>query len=136
MYAADTSETLHSGRAVTIPNLARYLWALPASGIGLVLAMLALWRGRLRVTDGVVEAHGPLLRWPMTHLGLLRGGIAAITFGHVVLGQDARALADTRSHERVHVRQYERWGIVFLPAYLGASLFAAIRGQDPYVDNC
>jgi hypothetical protein len=40
-----------------------------------------------------------------------------------------------RAHERVHVRQCERWGIFFLPAYLGGSLWAAMRGGDPYRDN-
>jgi len=61
--------------------------------------------------------------------------IAAITFGHVVLAQAAEDLAQTREHERVHVRQYERWGLLFPLLYLGASLAAALRGADPYLDN-
>jgi hypothetical protein len=44
-------------------------------------------------------------------------------------------LAQTRAHERAHVRQYERWGIFFLPAYLLASAGAWLRGAAPYADN-
>ena len=38
-------------------------------------------------------------------------------------------------HERIHVRQCERWGPLFLPAYLLASAFIALRGGNPYLDN-
>lgn len=113
----------------------RYVWAAPATLIGLVLALLALGRGRVAIVDAVVEAHGPLLRWALTHLTPLCGGIAAITFGHVVLARDAESLEWTRSHERVHVRQYERWGVLFLPAYVAASAWALMRGGHVYFDN-
>jgi hypothetical protein len=90
---------------------------------------------RVAVCDGVIEAHGPLLRWFLTRLGPVPGGIAAITLGHVVLGRDAQTLQETRSHERVHVRQYERWGPFFLPAYAAASVWALARGGHAYFDN-
>jgi hypothetical protein len=35
----------------------------------------------------------------------------------------------------VHVRQYERWGPLFVPAYLVSSLVLWLRGRDPYWDN-
>ena len=54
-------------------------------------------------------------------LGRLAQGPHALTLGHVVLGVSQAALDDTRAHERVHVAQYERWGPLFLPAYLAAS---------------
>ena len=41
----------------------------------------------------------------------------------------------TRAHERVHVRQYEWWGPLFVPAYLLAGLWALIHGGHPYFDN-
>ena len=50
----------------------------------------------------------------------------------------ARTPADldrTRAHELVHVRQYERWGPLFVPAYLLSSAYFLIRGCDPYLDN-
>jgi hypothetical protein len=40
-----------------------------------------------------------------------------------------------RSHEHVHVRQYERWGLFFFLAYPLASLLALLAGQRPYFDN-
>lgn len=113
----------------------RYGWALPATLLGLALATLALRRGRLRVVGGVFEAHGPWLQWALTHLVPLGGGAGAMTIGHVVIAQDEYALEVTRAHERVHVRQYERWGVFFLPAYFIASACAALRGGHYYVDN-
>ena len=113
----------------------RYLWASPASFLGLVVAGALLRRGRVTVIDGVVEAHGPMLRGALTHCTLLAGGVDAMTLGHVVIGRDARALDITRAHERVHVRQYERWGPFFLPAYFAAGAYALARGGHPYFDN-
>jgi hypothetical protein len=112
-----------------------YAWAAPATVIGLLLALLALRGGRVAIRGGVLEAHGPRLRWLLTHLTILRGGVAAITFGHVVLGRDGDVLEWSRSHERVHVAQYEQWGPFFLPAYAAASLWAFVRGGDFYLDN-
>ena len=58
-----------------------------------------------------------------------------MTLGHVVLGQSAESLDFSREHELVHVRQYERWGPVFLPAYFLSSLIAWAQGKNPYYDN-
>ena len=113
----------------------RYVWVAPATALGLVFALFALRGGRIAVVEGVVEAHGPLVRWALTHLAVVPGGVAAITFGHVVLGRDGEALEWSRTHERVHVAQYERWGLLFLPAYVAASLWAFVRGGDFYLDN-
>ena len=103
--------------------------------VGLSFALLGARRGHVRIVDGVIEVHGPLLARLLAS-GLPRPqGIAAITLGHVVLGRNARTLEATRAHERVHVAQYERWGPFFLPAYLAASLVALARGRHPYFDN-
>lgn len=59
-----------------------------------------------------------------------------MTLGHVILGQDEICLAQSREHEHVHVRQVERWGIFFFPAYLGASAWLWLRGDpNPYYNN-
>jgi hypothetical protein len=58
-----------------------------------------------------------------------------MTFGHVVVGRDQWTLASCRAHERVHVRQYERWGPFFIPAYVAASVWAILRRRHPYFDN-
>jgi hypothetical protein len=112
-----------------------YLWAAPVTAAGLVIVIVAGRRGRAAVVDGVIEAHGPWLGWALRHLIPLRGGAAAITLGHVVLARDQAAHEHTRAHERVHVRQYERWGVLFIPAYVTAGLWAAARGRHAYFDN-
>ena len=83
---------------------------MPATIIGLILAVLAFRGGRVRAVDGVLEAYGPVLRWGLSHLIPIPGGAVAITLGHVVLGANASALWYSRDHERVHVTQYRAVG--------------------------
>lgn len=113
-----------------------YVWAAPWTLMGLALGVpLLLGRERARVVHGVLEIHGPVLAWLLARLTALPGGVDAVTLGHVVLGRDADALERTRAHERVHVRQYERWGPLFIPAYLVASMWASARSGHFYRDN-
>jgi len=63
------------------------------------------------------------------------GAFLAMTLGHTILGCTPATLDRARNHEQVHVRQYECWGPLFLPAYLIASLLAWSRGERPYRDN-
>lgn len=117
-----------------------YLWTAPTSALGLMFFIpipVPARYGRVgkRIVDGVLELHGGAVTLFLRHGTLLRGGASAMTLGHVVLGLDQAALDRTRSHERVHVRQAERWGPLFIPAYLFASLFAWIRGRHPYLGN-
>ena len=113
-----------------------YGWALPTTAVGLILVAVALLTGaRASVVDGVVEAHGGLLDTLLRRWVPLRGGASAMTLGHVVVGRDPHALDRTRAHERAHVRQAERWGPLFLPAYAVASLAVALRGGHYYRDN-
>ena len=110
----------------------RYLWASPATLVGLLLALLArLLRADIAVVDGVVEVvgtrglHARPSRWPFV----------AITLGHVIVARNAAMLEGCRAHERAHVRQYERWGVLFFPLYLSSSAFECLRGRRPYWDN-
>ncbi len=113
----------------------RRVWALPASLPGLLLALpMCAGGASVRLSEGTLEVCGGTL-------GRLAGRLPpacrfdAITLGHVILARDARALDACRAHERVHVRQYERWGLLFYPLYLGASLWLWLRGGRPYLDN-
>lgn len=116
-------------------RLAAYLWASPTTAVGLLFAPFALLGGGWQVVDGILELHGGFVRWFLRHATLLPGGASAMTLGHVVLGQDLDCLEWSRAHERVHVRQCERWGPFFLPAYGIGSLIAWARGKHPYRDN-
>ena len=119
----------------TIAAIARFVWAAPNTALGAVVILVGIWRVPVRVVDGVLEAHGPTLAWLLTNLLPMSGGVAAVTLGHVVLARDAELLETTRAHERVHVRQCEIWGPLFVPAYLAASVIAALRGEHFYFDN-
>jgi len=116
-------------------SLTRYAWAAPATAVGLVLAIIVWLLGaRAKVVDGVLEVGGGRLKAILSRLpGSLRFG--AITFGHVIVGVDRAELDRSRAHEQVHVRQYERWGILFFPLYLGSSLGLLLRGRPPYWEN-
>jgi hypothetical protein len=113
-----------------------YMWALPVTLLGMLVALMARSSGGvLQRVDGVLEASGG---WPAK---LLRrgfpfsGAVAAITIGHVVVGESLDALHATRAHERAHVRQFERWGVLLLVLYPLAGLVAWVRGGNPYRDN-
>ncbi len=113
----------------------RYLWASPYTALGLLLGTLGLalggqWRreqGTLEFFGGRMGAAARRLPQPLA--------FSAVTLGHVVLAIDDGAMRFLRSHEQVHVRQYERWGLLFLPAYLGSSLLQWLRGRHPYREN-
>ncbi len=114
------------------PPLVVYAWTAPTSLLGLVA--VALTAPSLHVVNGVLEAEGPrlarLLRFVSPRLP-----VEAMTLGHVVIARDAEALDVSRAHERVHVRQAERWGPLFVPAYLAASAIAWAGGGHVYHDN-
>jgi hypothetical protein len=113
-----------------------YLWASPGSLIGLLMSLVAVTTGgHARVVTGVLEAHGGWVTRLLLRGNPWTGSIAAITLGHVVLGTDEATLERTRRHERVHVRQYERWGPLFIPVYLLASIYVGLRGFHAYLDN-
>jgi hypothetical protein len=91
--------------------------------------------GRARIVRGAIEVHGGLVDTFLRRGTPFVKSAAAMTLGHVILGRNLECLETTRDHEHVHVRQYERWGPIFLPAYLGASAVLWLRGYDPYFDN-
>ena len=109
-------------------------WASPGSLVGLVVGMAGLLSGgRVQAHTGVLEFYGGAVRRFLDSMP--NGSAMAITFGHVVLGQTDAALDISRTHERIHVRQYERWGPFFIPAYLWFSFRLWVAGRDPYREN-
>jgi hypothetical protein len=110
-------------------------WASPNTILGAGIGAVGLLSGaQVQLKRGVVEFHGGLVG-RILQLGPRGGFAAAITLGHTILGQDEDALDRCRDHEHVHVRQYERWGPLFLPAYVLCWLVLRVRGRDGYREN-
>jgi hypothetical protein len=116
-------------------SVLRYAWASPVSVLGLFFAAVAKASGgSIRLMAGVVEAEGGLVTFVLNRI-IPSFPIAAIAVGHVVLGTDPGTLAATRRHERVHVSQYARWGLLLPVLYVASSLLALSRGGSAYHDN-
>jgi hypothetical protein len=118
-----------------VRRIAAYVWAGPNTLLGLAAGLVMLVFGAAaRRIQGAIEFSGGAI-------GLLLSSrlqpfrFQAVTFGHVILGMSAAALAGAREHEQVHVRQYERWGPFFLPAYLASSVWQLVTGRHVYHDN-
>jgi len=83
-----------------------------ADPIGHVLGWLS--RARPRFRDGCflyVSDRG------LAHRVLTLRGYVAITFGHVIVFS-REPTPELWRHELEHVKQYERYGLAFLPLYL------------------
>ena len=95
-----------------------FLWALPATVVGLLLAALSLGRGQWRNGALWVEANRGL-----GALVARRGSPGATTFGSVVLLWHPERLSPAlEAHELVHVDQYRLLGVLFFPLYLALRL--------------
>ncbi len=113
----------------------RYLWAAPCTVVGAVIgACLCGLGASARRVDGVIEVAFADQRHPCAR-ALLALPFAGITVGHVVLAPTHACQAALRQHERVHVAQYECWGLLFFLLYPASSLLQLLRGRRPYLDN-
>jgi hypothetical protein len=111
------------------------LWASPYTLLGLSMGLaVILLGGRCDRREGALEIGGGALGRLISRLPAPLC-FSAITLGHVILGTDQATLAAVRAHEQVHVRQYERWGFLFGPAYLLSSALQLLLGRRPYLDN-
>ena len=90
----------------------RYLWALPNTLLGILLGFLG-WSWPRR-EEGVLifEDVIGLPKWILEFKGA-----AACCLGHTLLSYGSIEGKMFR-HEMVHVSQYEKWGIFFIPAYV------------------
>lgn len=119
-----------------IIQIAKLIWASPCSLVGLVFATIVMLCGgavarssnTLEITFRASQAPGrALVRWLP---------FRAITLGHVIIAITRQELDQLRAHERVHVQQYERWGLFFFVAYTVSSVWQLLRGRSMYWDNC
>ena len=113
----------------------RYLWPAPWTLLALALGWPASFAGATLQRRGniIICYGGPLTK--LLRAVPIPGGAGAITFGHTVLAQNKACADHSYEHELIHVGQYERWGIFFVPAYLLASLILILRHRDPYYEN-
>lgn len=117
-------------------TLLAYAWAAPTTLVGLLFIVPALLTGGgVRWHTGVLEVYGGAVRLFLRYCTLLPGGAAAMTLGHVVIATDRSTLNWSRKHERVHVRQAERWGPLFIPAYVLVSIWIWLCGGNGYAEN-
>jgi hypothetical protein len=118
------------------PTSLRDWWrAIPGDLLGLIVMHGLGIAGHNRVHDsGKVRAYvvedERVGRYFALHLIPTR----AQTLGHYVF---ARTTLDpeTMAHECEHIRQWQKLGPLYLPAYLGSSASAILRGGKPYWDN-
>lgn len=116
-------------------RLLAILWASPYTLLGLLLGAIGLCTGgQVQVRGRVIEFYGGGAKWLLQRF-FFGAGAMAFTLGHTVFGQTDAALDVARRHELVHVRQFERWGPLMGPAYLGCSLILWLTGRRAYLDN-
>jgi hypothetical protein len=115
--------------------LSKVIWAAPWSVWALALGMIALLTGgKVQWSGEVLEFWGGFLSLFLKYFPFVAGSPVA-TFGHVVLGRSQRHLEACRPHQLIHVKQYERWGPLFVPAYITFWVILWFRGKHPYYDN-
>ena len=121
--------------ARTFITILAIIWASPYTLLGLLLGFIGLCSGgHARIRGRVVEFYGGGVKWLLQQFFFGEGAMA-FTLGHTILGQTDAALDICRDHEMVHVRQFERWGPLMGPAYMGCSLVLWLRGRRPYREN-
>jgi hypothetical protein len=109
-------------------RLLQALWALPGTLIGLLL-ILPYWPNGMRIINGAL--------WVKCNRIFPAMAIAQ-TWGNVVFWEASIANTPPRFlelHETEHVRQWGRWGALFIPAYLLASAWAWLRWGEAYQCN-
>src|SRR3569832_453899 len=113
------------------------LWALPLTLFGsLMSAPAVLWRGKLCLVHAPTPAL--LISGPLADFLLERhpfGAMSAMAIGHIVIADRRSLTPQILTHELAHVRQAAYWGSQIPLAYLAASIWAVLRGQDAYWHN-
>lgn len=97
-------------------KLLSYIWALPVVALGLPILLLMFGAKSIKWSDGCLEIV--VKKFPLEWM-------AALTCGFAILyeNEKMRLRPDVRVHERVHVEQVFRWGILFPFLYFGEWLF-------------
>ncbi len=118
----------------TLIRIFQICWVSPNSLLGATCGVLGLISGgNVQLERGCLEFYGGFVAWCLKRIPPC--GIMAMTLGHTIVGQSQEGLAIAREHEHVHVRQYERWGPFFIPAYLLCSGYLFLQKRECYRNN-
>jgi hypothetical protein len=113
------------------------VWALPLTLFGMLLALpVLLRRGKVHLVHSptpALVASGPVADYLLEHHPF--GPMCAMAIGHIVIAERRGLTPQVLTHELAHVRQAAQWGFIFPLAYLAASGWAVLHGQDAYWHN-
>jgi hypothetical protein len=98
-----------------------FVWTSPNTLLGIALGLLTFQMPR--VADGaLIFDRAPRgLTWLLP-----RFGRTAMTVGFVIVSAE-RVEGTLLAHERHHIRQYRRWGPLFIPVYLALAIVYGYR---------
>jgi cellobiose-specific phosphotransferase system component IIC len=116
----------------------QFVWALPLTIFGWLVCLLGTRYLATRADDWsmhfVAKQDGKItvIKWYMNRLN-----IWAMTLGAVIIYSGSEAVANEQivTHERTHVKQCYRYGVLSILLYIMASIVAAAYGQDWYRGN-
>lgn len=112
-----------------------YLWVAPWTSVGLLIGLICRPDGvEYAMHRGTIGIFGPGVARLLRKVPIV-GGARAMTLGHSILAVDREAWHQTFTHEWIHVRQYQWFGPLFVPAYFIESAWQWFRGRAPYMDN-
>ncbi|MFN7291828.1 MAG: hypothetical protein ACK5T6_14660 [Pirellula sp.] len=112
-----------------------YLWVAPWTILGLLVGLICKPHGvEFAKQRGTLGIFGPGVASLLRKVPIA-GGAKAMTLGHCILAVDRESWRETFSHEWIHVKQYQWFGPLFVPAYFIESAWQWVRGRDPYRDN-
>ncbi|NJR72391.1 MAG: hypothetical protein HC782_05105 [Gammaproteobacteria bacterium] len=98
-------------------------WALPITLLGFSLAIIIRASGGQIIKRGIAWEASCGIAAKLLWLCNPWITIEAITQGHMIIARDEIVAARLRTHEHAHVRQYERWGLLFPIAYLDSKRY-------------
>ena len=103
--------------------------------MGLVQAVVGRNRLEAMTPDGVFFFVAKRGGW--TDRFCRRYGVSAYTWGAVITYARVEGTRDARlvAHERAHVKQAMRWGVLMPVLYGLSSLQQWVQGKRPYADN-
>lgn len=116
-------------------KLCKIAWASPWTLFGLLIGFACIpFSGKITFYRGTFGCYGRGVALLLRKVPI-GGGARAMTLGHTILACDRATLISTHPHELVHVRQYERWGPFFVPAYWLCGIWLWWNNGDAYWDN-